>query len=97
MKIGIRIPCYRRWCRADEVKAIAVTVDELVEPSLEGLCLRRVAACQPLDALPDLSDDQHAEEQPVCWNSGEPAGHAWVGSLFSDLRHHIGVEQEAHG
>lgn len=28
MKIGLRIPCYRKWCRADEVRAIAIRAEE---------------------------------------------------------------------
>jgi hypothetical protein len=29
MKIGLRIPCYRRWCRAAEVRAIAEAAERL--------------------------------------------------------------------
>lgn len=29
MKIGIRIPCYRKWCRADEVRRIATRAEAL--------------------------------------------------------------------
>ena len=34
MKIGVRIPCYRRWCRADEVRRIAVAAERLGFDSL---------------------------------------------------------------
>jgi len=34
MKIGIRIPCYRKWCRAHEVRRIAVTAEALGFDSL---------------------------------------------------------------
>ncbi len=34
MKIGLRIPCYRRWCRAAEVRRIAETAEALGYDSL---------------------------------------------------------------
>lgn len=34
MKIGIRVPCYRKWCRAAEVTAIATRVEALGFDSL---------------------------------------------------------------
>ena len=34
MKIGVRVPCYRRWCRAPQVRAIAAAAEELGFASL---------------------------------------------------------------
>lgn len=34
MKIGIRVPCYRRWCKADEARTIAVRSEALGFDSL---------------------------------------------------------------
>ncbi len=52
----------------DRDKAITVTPDQLTEPSLEDPGLISVPAGQPLDALPDLAYDQHAEKQSVRGN-----------------------------
>ncbi|HVX19107.1 MAG TPA: TIGR03619 family F420-dependent LLM class oxidoreductase [Acidimicrobiales bacterium] len=34
LRIGVRVPCYRRWCRREEARAIAQTAEELGFDSL---------------------------------------------------------------
>ena len=34
MEIGVRVPCYRRWCRAEQVRAIATAAEDLGFASL---------------------------------------------------------------
>ena len=34
VKIGVRVPCYRRWCRAPQIRAIAAAAEELGFASL---------------------------------------------------------------
>ena len=61
----VETPPRLSYSLGDRDEAIAITADQLAEPTFEDLSLSRVPAGKPLDAVPDLAYDEHTEEQPV--------------------------------
>ena len=55
----------------DRDDAVAVGVDKPAEPLFEDLSLSQVSPGESLDALPNLADYQHAQEQFIVWYRSE--------------------------
>jgi hypothetical protein len=74
--------------------AFAEALDQFVEPSFEGSCLKRVSRPQLLNSLAYFADYQNAQEQFVISDPAIPKRDPMIASsAFANFGNYIGVNQ----
>lgn len=76
--------------------AIPVGRDQPDQPALKGIRLPRVTRADPFDALPDLSDDEHADIRLRPPPTLVPRQHPGIGRDLPQLGDDVGVQQVRH-
>jgi hypothetical protein len=73
---------------------IPIGGDESAEPAFESVGLLRIPRTYPLDALPDLPDDERADVGLRTPMALVPRQHTWIRCGLPQLGDDVGVQQD---